>query len=411
MYISVRNPQGTPVTSRAVRRGIPQTVLVLGAVSLLTDISTEMVTAALPLFVTVGLGLSPLAFGVLDSVYQAGTAAARIAGGFTADRLRRPKAVATVGYALGVLAKLVLLPAASLGALSAAVGVDRIGKGLRTGPRDALIAGCSAPEALGRSFGMHRALDTAGALLGPVFAFYLLTAAPRDFDTLFVVSACIAGLGVLLLVSKVREERSAAEGAPRISLAGAARLVAQGRKLRRMLLAAGLLSAMTISDAFLYLTLLERGAVSSRLFPLLFLATSLVYLIGAIPLGRLADRFGRIQMFLTGHLLIVGAYLVAAGSDGLPSVGLALALLGLYYAATDGVLPAAAATIVPPQWMSTAISTLQTCVALGRSLAAIIFGALWAAIGPGTALWLFTAGMAVVLALTTPALLRRPSEV
>lgn len=390
---------------------MPRTVVILGCVSLLTDISTEMVTAVLPLFVTAGLGLSPLAFGVLDSVYQAGSAAARIAGGYTADRLRRPKAVATAGYGLGVVSKLLLLPAASLGALSLAIGVDRVGKGLRTGPRDALIAGCSSPAVLGRSFGVHRALDTLGALLGPILAFYLLVLAPEDFDMVFTVSLCVAGLGVLLLVSKVAEDRpDDAPARARISLAGAGRLIVRRPGVRRMLVAAALLSALTVSDAFLYLTLLDNGAVSSRLFPLMFVATSLVYLVAAIPFGGLADRFGRARMFIAGHILIVVSYLVASGAGSWPAAAVALGLLGLYYAATDGVLPAATSTLVPAEWRSTAISALQTCVAVGRSLAALAFGALWTATGPGTGLMLFAGGLALVLLLVAPALLRKPSE-
>lgn len=412
MYITVRNTHA-PTAAPRTRSRVPRTVVVLGLVSLLTDISTEMVTAVLPLFVTAGLGLSPLAFGVLDSVYQAGSAASRILGGYAADRLRRPKAVASVGYGLGVVSKLMLLPASGLGALSGAIGVDRIGKGLRTGPRDALIAGASPPESLGRSFGVHRALDTLGALLGPVVAFYLLLAAPGDFDMVFVVSLCIAGLGVLLLLGKVAEARSDRDPAGRaqISLRGVGRLIAARPELRRMLVAAALLSALTVSDAFLYLTLLEQGAVSSRVFPLLFLATSLVYLVTAVPFGALADRFGRTRMFVAGHAMIVVAYLVAGSAGAWPAAAVALALLGLYYAATDGVLPAAASTLAPAEWRSTAISALQTCVALGRSVAAIVFGSLWAAIGPSTGLWLFAAGLVVALALVGPLLLRQRSEV
>ncbi|MFI7067662.1 MFS transporter [Kribbella sp. NPDC050124] len=407
MYISIHN---NPVRSRSATGRVPRTVVVLGLVSLLTDISTEMITAVLPLFITTALGLSPLAFGVLDSVYQAGTAATRLAGGYLADRLRRPKAVAAAGYALGGLGKLLLLPATGLATVSAALAMDRVGKGLRTGPRDALIAGCSAPDALGRAFGVHRALDTLGALLGPVVAFYLLMLAPGDFDMVFVVSACVAGLGVVLLVSRVREGRSEAHPA-RVTLSDAARLVMRQPGFRRMLIAAGLLSAMTISDAFIYLALLERGAVSSSMFPLLFLATSLVYLVGAVPFGRLADRGGRRTMFVCGHAGIVGAYVVAAVADGMLGAGVALVLLGLYYATTDGVLPAAASTLVPAEWRATAISALQTCVAVGRSIAALGFGALWAATTPRFALLSFTAGLVVALSLAAPALLRRGNEV
>lgn len=410
MYISVRNvgAGNVRVAGAGSLSRVSRIVVILGCVSLLTDISTEMVTAVMPLFVTVALGLSPLAFGVLDSVYQAGSAVARIVGGYGADRLRRPKAVAVAGYGLGAAAKLLLLPATGVAALSGALGVDRIGKGLRTGPRDGLIAGASAPEALGRSFGVHRALDTLGALLGPVLAFYLLVVAPDDFHTVFLVSFCIAGLGVLLLVSKVPESRPGpAATTTDINVAAALRLILGRSDVRRMAIAALGLSALTVSDAFLYLTLLEREAVSTRIFPLLFLATSLVYLVGAIPVGELADRHGRIRVFIAGHVSIVVAYLVASASGGLGTACVALALLGLYYAATDGVLPAATATLVPAEWRATAISTLQTCVAVGRSAAALFFGVLWAATDPSTSLAIFASSLAVVLMLVAPGLLRR----
>ncbi|WUI00710.1 MFS transporter [Spirillospora sp. NBC_00431] len=380
---------------------VPGTVVVLGFVSLLTDISTEMVTAVLPLFITVGLGLSPMAFGVLDSVYQAGTVAARVGGGYTADRLGRPKAVAVAGYGLGVVAKVLLLPAAGIAALSAATGLDRIGKGLRTGPRDALIAGTGPPETLGRSFGVHRALDTLGALLGPVAAFFLMTAAPGNFDAVFVVAMCVAGLGVLLLIGKVDESRrpaAADAGAPRVTLAGAVRVVAGQARVRRVLLTAAVLSALTISDAFLYLVLLKGDAISTHFFPLMFLGTGIVYLAAAVPFGRLADRFGRPRVFIAGHVMILLAYCVAGSGAGAVAAAATLALLGLYYAATDGVLPAATAAIVPAEYRATVISAVQTCVALGRSLAALTFGALWALTGPSAALWAFAAALAAAVA-------------
>ena len=404
MYITVRGmpSSGSRRPSRTWRSlggRVPGTVVVLGFVSLLTDISTEMVTAVLPLFITVGLGLSPMAFGVLDSVYQAGTVAARVGGGYVADRFERPKAVAVAGYGLGAVAKALLLPAAGVAALSAATGLDRIGKGLRTGPRDALIAGSAPRGTLGRSFGVHRAMDTLGALLGPVVAFFLMAAAPGNFDAVFMVAMCVAGLGVLLLIGKVDERRPAAvSGGPRVTLAGVARLVVGRARVRRVLLTAAVLSALTISDAFLYLVLLDGDAVSTHVFPLMFLGTGAVYLAAAVPLGRLADRFGRPRVFIAGHVMILLAYAVAGSAAGPVAAATTLALLGLNYAATDGVLPAATAAIVPANYRATVISAVQTCVALGRSLAALTFGALWALTGPSTALWAFAAVLAAALA-------------
>lgn len=407
MYISIHNkPSSAQARDRTCAR-VPRTVVTLGVVSLLTDVSTEMITAALPLFVTVGLGLSPLAFGAIDSIYQAGTAVSRLIGGYIADRFRRPKTVASWGYGLGFISKLLMLGVSSIGTLSIALGADRFGKGMRTGPRDTLIAAASEPSALGRSFGVHRALDTAGALLGPVVAFYLLLLAPGNFNMLFIVASCFAALGLLFLICHVpRDPRSRAdkpgmtERRPVI-----VRSLLQGTHARRLLIAAAILALLTVSDAFIYLTLLERDLVTAQLFPLLFVATSLVYLATAIPIGRLADSWSRIGVFITGHFLIVAAYLLVAASHSLFTAALALGLLGLYYAATDGVLPAAMVPLIGSEARSTAISAVQTVVALGRSAAALAFGSLWAFTSASVAMYVFAAGLFTALMVAAPILI------
>ena len=163
-------------------------VLVLGLVSLVTDVSAEMVTAVLPLYLVVGLGMSPLAFGALDGLYQGATALLRLAGGQIADRTERHKLVAGTGYALSAVCKLGLLAVSTPLAVAAVLTADRTGKGLRTPPRDALISLSATPEGQGRAFGVHRAMDTAGALLGPLAAFGVLWAAHDAYDAVFTVS-------------------------------------------------------------------------------------------------------------------------------------------------------------------------------------------------------------------------------
>ena len=146
----------------------------------------------LPLYLTVSLGLSPLAYGLVDGLYQGVTVLVRIGGGVTADRTGRPKAVAVFGYALSAVTKLALLAATALASISAVITLDRAGKGIRTAPRDALIAASSAGSGLGRAFGVHRALDTVGAMLGPLVAFALLAIVPGGYDVVFVTSFCFA---------------------------------------------------------------------------------------------------------------------------------------------------------------------------------------------------------------------------
>lgn len=387
---------------------MPRVVVVLGLVSLITDISTEMVTVVLPLFATLALGLTPAAYGLLDGLYQAATVVMRLVGGFFADRLRRPKLMAGAGYALGAAAKLLLLPAGGAGALSAAVAADRMGKGLRTAPRDLLIATAAPPDRLGGSFGVHRALDATGALLGPVVAFGLLALAPGDFDLVFVVSFCAAILGVLLFVNRVPEggTRDVVHRTRPVSLHDVAALLRIGG-FRRLLCAAAVLSAATISDSFLYLVLLRGESVGIRWFPLLFLCTSLVYLALAVPFGRVSDRFGRNRVFAAGYGLLLCAYLTAILAGGAAGAVLCLVFLGAYYAATDGVLPAAAAPLLPAELTATGISIVQAGVAAGRALGAVAFGVVWSAASDGdVAVWTFAAALTAALLTAVPMIIR-----
>src|SRR5919199_636394 len=196
--------------ARAVRprgTGISRNVLFLGLTSLFTDISSEMVSTILPLYLVFYLRLTPVRFGVVDGLYQGVASFVYVAGGLAADRWRRHKEVAAAGYALSAACKLGLLAAGGAWvAIATAVVLDRAGKGVRTAPRDALISLSSAPAALASAFGVHRALDTAGAMLGPLVAFGLLAVAPNAFDAVFVASFCAAlvGLAVLTLFVEPR---------------------------------------------------------------------------------------------------------------------------------------------------------------------------------------------------------------
>lgn len=205
VYLStIDRPTGTG-RSRGVKV-VGGNVLALGTVSLVTDVSAEMVTAVLPLYLVLGLHLSPLAYGVVDGVYTGATAVLRLVGGYVADRVRGRKVLAGLGYALSAVAKLGLLAAGrSLAGIGFVVAVDRMGKGLRTAPRDALITLSTPPSALGRAFGVHRTMDAVGAFLGPLVALAVLAGSGQSYDAVFVTSFCVAVLGVAVLVLFVRE--------------------------------------------------------------------------------------------------------------------------------------------------------------------------------------------------------------
>ncbi|WP_217177678.1 MFS transporter [Streptomyces sp. AC495_CC817] len=389
--------------------GVGSTAIALGAVSLLTDLSSEMVTAVLPLYLVVGLGMTPLQFGFLDGIYNGVTAFVRLLGGHVADRWSRHKLVAGIGYGLSAVCKpFLLLAGASTTALSATLAVDRIGKGIRTAPRDALISLSVDDAHQGRAFGVHRAMDTAGALLGPVAAFALLWMVADAFDAVFIVSFCVATLGVLVLIAFVPGRSSLPVGTPRPTLRETVGILSDPR-FRRLLIAATILGLVTIGDGFLYLGIQQKTGIDTVFFPLLPLGSALVYLLLAVPMGRLADRIGRRLPFLLGNLALLGSYsMLLLPLDGPVLIVLVLGLLGVFYAATDGVLMALASPGIPRERRAGGLALLQTGQATGRLFAAVLFGAAWTLWGVSTAL--AVAASALLVMLIAAALLIRPER-
>ncbi|MBB2912884.1 MFS family permease [Streptosporangium becharense] len=394
MYIAAnRTADGVRPRSR-FSWAVPGNVLALGAVSLVTDISSEMVTAVLPLYVTLSLGLSMLQFGALDGLYFGVTALVRLAGGQLADRWQRRKLVAGAGYGLSALCKLGLLAAGgSPAALGGVIAADRTGKGLRTAPRDALISLSAPPDRLGHAFGVHRAMDTFGALLGPLAAFAVLMGTGGAYDAVFVVSFCVALLGLLLLAMYVRDHREPLPGGPRAPASVRAAFgLLRDAPFRRLCVAAAALGLVTVSDAFVYLLLQKGGRIDPAYFPLLPLGTAAAYLLLAVPAGRFADRLGRLPVFLAGHLALVAAYLVLLGPGWLPVV---LVLHGAFYAATDGVLMAVAGPMLPGHLRTSGLALLQTGQATARMFSSVLFGAVWTVWGGAQGLAIMAAGLTV----------------
>ncbi|MEV7097870.1 MFS transporter [Amycolatopsis sp. NPDC051045] len=379
-------------------------VFALGAVSLVTDVSSEMVTAVLPVYLVLGLHLSPAAYGLVDGLYTGATALLRIVGGYVADRVRRRKVVAGAGYALSAVAKLGLLVAgASATAIGAVITLDRTGKGLRTAPRDALITPSAPEPLLGRAFGVHRAMDSMGAFAGPLVALAVLASVgatnPEAFDAVFVVSFCVAAIGVLLLVLFVRDRRTPRPANPVSPRAAAALL--RGSGVRRLLVAACVLGLATVGDGFVYLLLQHKEDIATGWFPLLAVGTNLSYLLLAAPLGVLADRVGRLPVVLGGYGALALVYLLLAGPvSGWPLFVLALALYGAFYAATDGVLMALAGPLLPESLRTTGISLVQTAQALAYFASSVLFGLAWQFWGAQLAIAVAAGGAVVAIGVT-----------
>ena len=409
MYTTVRDPAGGAWFRRlftaSIGSRVSSNVVLLGLTSLFTDISAEMVTAVLPLYFMVELQMTPLQVGLIDGLYQGTSAIVRVGAGVVADAGTRYKTVASVGYALSAICKIGLVVGGSAwSTITALILVDRLGKGIRTAPRDALIASSSESAHLGEAFGVHRALDTIGAIVGPLMAFGILALAPDGYRAVFMISFVVAIIGLAVIVLLV--ENRTPLPVPQAAAGERPLAVLRNRSVLRIVAAGALLGALTATDALIFLLIQRRGALPTTFFPLLFVGTAGAYFLLALPFGRLADRIGRHRMFLAGHVAVVAVYgLLLAPSFPAASMLATVALLGAYYAATDGVLPALATTRLPASQLSTGLAVVATGAALARLLAASVFGALWTWWQPNGALLAFAAAL-VVATIVAGVLLR-----
>ena len=394
---------------------VSPTVWTLGYTSLLTDVSSEMVSSILPVYIVLHLHMSPLQYGAIDGVYN-GMAVALLAlgGGLLADRTGRYKEVAGFGYGLSAVCKLLLLAAgAAWGWLAAIVAIDRAGKGARTAPRDALISLVTGNGSLASAFAVHRALDAGGSLLGPVLAFGLLARLPDAFDAVWMTSFAFALVGLAVLWLFVDNPRTI--GLPRASAIEHGSLSRVSRSLLRqavsdrrllVLVAAGvLLSLATMSDGFVYLMLQQRSHIAATYFPLFYLATACCYMVLSIPAGRIADRWGRTPVLLAGYSAVAVIYLILLTTDG--GVGaslLCLLLFGLHYAATEGVLTAMASTVIPAESRTTGLAIVASCIGVGKMGSSLVFGWIWQVWGAQVALSAFAAAMVTAVLIAVAAL-------
>jgi MFS family permease len=359
-----------------------------------------MISSILPVYLFVHLQLSAVQFGVIDGLYQGVTAVARLASGVVADRWRQYKLVATLGYGLSAICKIGLLTTGSAWTSVAAIlSADRIGKGIRTAPRDALISLATRPQDLASAFGVHRAMDTAGVLVGPLLAFWILSSMPNRFDAIFVVSFAMALIGIAALVLLVdnRTGDVAQERHLTVDLPGLLR----NRRFIAITAVASLTSLAVISDAFLYLVLQGKRGSGTESIPLLYAGSATSYLLLAAPLGRLADRVGRATMFLIGQACMVVVYAGVAVLDiDLWTLGLVLLLHGAYYAATDGVMAALASGTTPSEVRASGLAALTTASSLTRLVSSVVVGVIWSWRGPQTVVTLALFATMAALALS-----------
>ena len=402
MYPSVRLPSSVeehatlPTSSR--RRRVSGNVVALGFTSMFTDISSEMVNAVLPLYLVFQVGLTPLQFGLFDGFYGAAVVVTAFFGAVLADRLGKYKEIAGCGYALSALCKIGLVVIRGTGApIVGVLFVDRCGKGIRTAPRDALISLSSDPDRLGESFGVHRALDTTGALIGPLVAFAILVAAPGDYQVVFLASFCAAMVGLCVLALYVGNRAAAPRVADRRGLGAVAGSLWANRTYRMLAAAGFALGMFTVSDALLFLSVRQRTSLSDQMFTLLPVGTALVYLLLTVPIGRWADAHGRRAVYLSGFGVLGGCYVAVLLCGSIVPALLLVAPLGVYYAATDGVLAAIGSATLSRNVRAAGLAVLGGSIALGRMVSSATFGFVWGRYGVSEALLVSLVGLAVAV--------------
>lgn len=374
-------------------------VWILGLTSLLTDASSEMVAAILPLYALYFLHASPAMFGVVDGLQQGGASIVKLAAGWFTDRSQRHQSVAAAGYLASAVSKLGLLIATGgASALALLTILDRVGKGIRTAPRDAIISLSVPRGAMASAFGIHRALDTTGAMIGPLLAFLVLRWIADGYDVVFVISLALALVGVAALVLFVD---TSAMSRTTVEAPNAAAARWWTPRFAGIAILAGVLGLATISDAFIYLSLQRKYAFAHGYLPLLFVATPAVYLTLAIPLGRIADRVGRVPVILAGYSSLLLLYVILSfGFSSMATIALCVLLLGAFYAMTDGVFAALASSELPAERRATGLGIVSTCNDVGRLVSSIVFGWLWSRGTPDAAARMYIPVLVIALGVS-----------
>ncbi len=402
---------GTAKTSTVTWRDVPKSVWALGFVSLLMDVSSELIHSLLPIFLVTVVGASTTIVGLIEGVAEATAAVAKVFSGALSDRIGKRKLLVGIGYGLAAITKPVFPLASTAGEILAARFVDRIGKGIRDAPRDALIADITPPAIRGAGYGIRQALDTVGGFAGPLLAMALMVLYANDFRAVFWWAAVPAILAVLLLVVGVQEpdgvKATAKRGWP-----------IRKQELARLspafwtVVAIGMVFTLArFSQAFLVLKAQAEG-LALALIPLVFVWMNIVYALTATPAGILSDRIGREKLLLCGLGALLIADLTLAFVPGLVAVFIGVGLWGLYLGLSQGLLAALVADTAPEGLRGTAFGLFNLVTGLALLIASVLAGWLWQAFGPTATFAAGAAfsGFAVFITLATMKAATKPAS-
>lgn len=367
-------------------------IILLGITSLLTDISSEMVYPILPIYLVARLGVSPVILGLIEGIAESLASLLKVFSGYFSDRIKKRLPFTILGYASSTLGKFFLYLSTSWGVVLVGRVVDRFGKGVRTAPRDALIAESAKDNKKGAAFGLHRTMDTIGATLGVLLAYFFITRYKSELKNIFLLSLIPAGLGVLFLFlvkekkasvisskEKIQFSRSAIKLEAGSRIAG--RWQALDKRLKLFLVFTFIFTLGNSSNQFLLLRAKNLGSPIPQVI-LFYLVYNIIYALVSYPASRLSDRIGRKKLLVLGYLFYGLVYLGFALNNSLNSFWFLFGIYGLYIGFTEGVEKALVVDIAPADLRATAIGLHATLVGIGLLPASLFAGLLWKAVGP-----------------------------
>lgn len=380
---------------------MPAGIWALGFVSMLMDVSSEMIHALLPVYLVVGLGATALTVGIIEGIAEATAAITKVFSGALSDRIGRRKELAALGYGLAAVTKPVFPLAPTVGWLVAARFIDRVGKGIRGAPRDALVADIAPPDLRGAAFGLRQSLDTAGAFIGPLAAIGLMWLFADDFASVFWV-AVIPAFGAFALILLVVHEPERPAGLRKVrNPLSRHELAGLGATYWWVVAVASVFTLARFSEAFLILRA-EGMGLTLMFVPLVLVVLNIAYALSAYPVGAMSDGGNRVVILIVGLVLLIAADLVLAFATGLWGIMAGVVLWGLHMGFTQGILATLIADSVPPELRGTAFGMFNLVTGAALLAASVIAGLLWDAFG---ARWTFLGG-ALFAFLTIGGLIR-----
>lgn len=372
---------------------MPRAIWALGLVSMLMDVSSELIHSLLPMFMLTALHANALTIGLVDGIGEATALVVKVFSGPLSDRWGKRKPLALLGYGLGAASKPLFALASSSGLVLGARVIDRVGKGMRGAPRDALVADLAPESIRGAAFGLRQSLDTVGAFLGPALGIGLMLVWANDFRLAFWV-AVVPGLCSVLLLLLGVQEPARPPLARRINPISRAHLSRLPRRYWWVVIVAGVFTLARFSEAFLVLKARE-GGLAIAWTPLVLIAMNVVYAVAAYPFGKLADRMSHVRLLAGGLGALLLADLVLAWGVSLPSIAIGVALWGLHMGMTQGLLAAMVAEVAPADLRGTAFGLFNLVSGIAMLVASVVAGALWVDLSPA-ATFLTGAALCVV---------------